>query len=188
MLEEKGEIVTKNNFRWRSVYYFFKEKIHGTSSCVKVFTAACQQNPVITSSVLPTLSHPVSLRSSLILFFYQWLVPSCLFPSSFPTNNLNSFLISPKHIPHPSNSPWFHQNAEAHSINFLHPPVTSVSSLIIHSLYLMNIKIMKYNIAFTLMLHQYEYSTPSPFTRITVLKTSIRIKTVMCKVKILQGK
>jgi hypothetical protein len=69
---------------------------YGTRRFITVFARALHWylNSVISIQFIPL--HPASIRYILILFTYLRLdLPSCLFPSCFPTNNLYAFSSSP---------------------------------------------------------------------------------------------
>jgi hypothetical protein len=74
-----------------------------------VFTRALHWSLSWAISIQSTPSHPISLRSILILSTHLRLgLPSGLFHSGFPTNILYAFLFSPHscYLLHPSHPPW----------------------------------------------------------------------------------
>jgi hypothetical protein len=67
-----------------------------TRSSVSAITPTIIPQELWASSIQSVPSHPISLRSLLILSTHLRLgLLSCLFPSCFPTNNLYAFLVSP---------------------------------------------------------------------------------------------
>jgi hypothetical protein len=81
-------------------------------SFTTVFTTACHLSLSWARLIRSTLSYPISLRSTSILFSHLRLgLTSGLFPAGFTTRNLNAFL-SHLHVPHapPILSPLFNHS------------------------------------------------------------------------------
>jgi hypothetical protein len=73
---------------------------YGTGKCITVFTRVLHLSLSWTRSIQSIPSHPISLRSIVILTTHLRLgLPSGLFPSGFTTNILCAF-------PCPSHPPW----------------------------------------------------------------------------------
>jgi hypothetical protein len=71
-------------------------RLYWNRSFITVFTAAHHWSPSWARRIQSTTSHPISLRSTVVLSSYLCLgLASGLFPSSFPTRNLYKLLISP---------------------------------------------------------------------------------------------
>ena len=69
---------------------------YGTQRFITVFPRAFYWSLSWARSIQSTPSHPITLRSILILSTHLHLgLPSGLFPSYFPTNILYAFLVSP---------------------------------------------------------------------------------------------
>jgi hypothetical protein len=69
---------------------------YGTQRFITLFTRALHRSLSWARSIQSIPSHPISLRSSLILSTHLCLyLPSGLFPSGFPTYILYAFLFSP---------------------------------------------------------------------------------------------
>ena len=70
--------------------------IYGTRRFITTFTSACHLSLTYARSIQSTSHHPTSWRSILILSSHLRLgLPSCLFPSDFPTKILYAPLVSP---------------------------------------------------------------------------------------------
>ena len=115
---------------WLAPYSTFLEKLtcshlvkkfpafYGTRRFITAFTNAHHLSLSWASSIQSILPHPTSWRSILILFSYLRLgLPSCLFPSGFPTKTLYTALLFPiratclppshsSRFDHPQNIGW----------------------------------------------------------------------------------
>jgi hypothetical protein len=68
---------------------------YGTQRFITVFTRDLHWSIFLTRSIQSIPSHPISLRSILILYTHLCLgLPSCLFPSGFPTKTLFAYLLA----------------------------------------------------------------------------------------------
>jgi hypothetical protein len=82
---------------------------YGIRRFITVFTRALHRSLFWARSIQSIPSHPIYLRSILILFTHLRLgLPSGLFPSGIPTNILYTFLFFPHscYMPCPSRPPW----------------------------------------------------------------------------------
>jgi hypothetical protein len=109
---------------------------HGTRRFNTEFTRALHPFLSLARPIQSTSPHPTSQRSILILSTHLRLgLPSGLFPSGFPTNNLYAFLFSPIHATWPTHLILDfilliilgeeYQSRSSSLCSFLYSPVTS---------------------------------------------------------------